>query len=144
MTVPFSQDSIGDLSHRARANFRASLMITIVITSLAADFGCKTKAQSPNCIATSLPEVTNSVNSFRESNVIIIGRTSNRLYVVVVPGKSDKLLTAVRRYIADAFLAQHRLGAYVYAGGFAQRGEAECVSYLLRSHGLDARVVYFQ
>ncbi|WP_199328177.1 hypothetical protein [Cylindrospermum sp. FACHB-282] len=104
---------------------------------------CKGWAQPPNCITKNLPEVTKSANSFQQSNVIVIGKVPDRPYVVVVPEKSDKVLNLVRSYIADAFLAQHRLGGYVYAGGFSQRESAECLSNLLRSHGLDARVVYF-
>ncbi len=103
----------------------------------------KAQTQPPNCTAMSLSEVNESVNTFKEGNVIVIGRVPNHRYVVVVPGKSDKLLNTVRNYIANAFMAHHRLGTYVYAGGFSQRQDAECVSLFLRSHGLDARVVYF-
>ncbi|MEH2326512.1 MAG: hypothetical protein V7K32_23705 [Nostoc sp.] len=99
--------------------------------------------QPRSCISQSLPEVSNSVNSFRQGDVIVIGKVPNRHYVVVVPGKSEQLLNVVRSYVTDAFLAHHRLGAYVYAGGSANRHEAECLSSVLRSHGLDARVVYF-
>ncbi|BAZ27990.1 peptidoglycan-binding domain 1 [Cylindrospermum sp. NIES-4074] len=103
----------------------------------------KAWTQPPSCIPKSQSEVTTSVNSLQQSEVILIGKVPNRRYVVVVPGKSDKVLNVVRSYIADAFLTQHQLGPYVYAGGFVNREEAECASLLLRSQGLDARVVYF-
>ncbi|WP_041233225.1 hypothetical protein [Cylindrospermum stagnale] len=119
------------------------LITGIVATVLGETLLCKAWAQRPNCIPKSLPEVTNSVNSFRQSDVIVIGSAPDRPYVVVVPGESDKVLNVVRSYISDAFLTQHRRGTYVYAGGFSKRQEAECLSLLLRSHKLDARVVYF-
>jgi hypothetical protein len=119
------------------------LIAGIVTTVLWNTLPCKGWTQPPSCISPSLPEVSNSVNSFPQSDVIVIGKVPNHPYVVVVPGQSEQLLNAVRRYVTDAFLAQHRLGAYVYAGGSAKRHEAECLSSVLRSHGLDARVVYF-
>lgn len=119
------------------------LITGIVTTVLWNTLLCKGWTQPRLCISQSLPEVSNSVSSFRQSDVIVIGKVPNHPYVVVVPGKSEQLLNAVRRYVNDAFLAQHRLGAYVYAGGSANRHEAECLSSMLRSHGLDARVVYF-
>nr|WP_242039849.1 hypothetical protein [Anabaena sphaerica] len=103
----------------------------------------KAWTQPPPCISPSLPTVTKSLNSVQKSNVIVIGKVPDSPYIVVVPGNSNQLLNFVRRYVADAFLAQHRLGAYVYAGGSSRRGDAECLSNFLRSQGLDARVVYF-
>ncbi|MEH1783406.1 MAG: hypothetical protein V7K67_33660 [Nostoc sp.] len=119
------------------------LIAGIITTVLWNTLLCKGRTQPPPCISQRLPEVSNSVNSFRQSDVIVIGKVPNRPYVVVVPGQSEQLLNVVRHYVTDAFLAQHRLGAYVYAGGSANRHEAECLSSVLRSHGLDARVVYF-
>jgi hypothetical protein len=83
------------------------------------------------------------VKSFRQGDAIVIGKVPNHPYVVIVPGKSEQLLNVVRHYVSDAFLAQHRLGTYVYAAGFVDKYKAECFSSLLRSHRLDARVVYF-
>lgn len=119
------------------------LIAGIVTTVLWNTLLCKGWTQPPQCISQSLSEVSNSVNNFRQGDVIVIGKVPNRPYVVVVPGQSEQLLNVVRRYVPDAFLAQHRLGAYIYAGGSANRHEAECLSSVLRSHGLDARVVYF-
>ncbi|MDF5737358.1 MULTISPECIES: hypothetical protein [unclassified Nostoc] len=119
------------------------LIAGIVTTVLWNTLLCKGWTQPAQCISQSLSEVSNSVNNFRQGDVIVIGKVPNRPYVVVVPGQSEQLLNVVRRYVTDAFLAQHRLGAYIYAGGSANRHEAECLSSVLRSHGLDARVVYF-
>jgi hypothetical protein len=119
------------------------LITAIVATVLSEALFCKAWAQPGNCTLKSLPEAIKTANSFRQSDVIVIGRVPERPYVVVVPDKSDKMLNLVRSYIADAFLAQHRLGTYIYAGGFSKREQAECLSHLLRSQGLDARVVYF-
>ncbi len=120
------------------------LIIGIIVTFLGEAFIGKTWAQPPNCIANSLPAFTKPANSVNQGNVIVIGRVAARPYVVVVPNNSDTALDTVKRYIGDAFLAQHKLGPYIHAGGFAQRKQAQCWSNLLRYHGLDARVVYFR
>lgn len=99
--------------------------------------------QPPLCNLTSFPPVAQSMNNIQQSNLIVIGQVSERPYVVVVPGNSEQLLNIVRKYISDAFITQNRLGAYIYAGGYANRFQAECWTHLLNSQGLDARVVYF-
>lgn len=121
------------------------LIIGVILTVLGEAFISKTWAQPPNCIVgETVAEVTQYGNSISEGNVIVIGRVTARPYVVVVPHQSDTVLDTVKKYIGDAFLAQHRLGPYVHAGGFAERKQAQCWSNLLRYHGLDARVVYFR
>jgi hypothetical protein len=120
------------------------LIVAIFTTVLWENLLCQAWAQPANCIPRSLPKVSNSVNSVQQNDVIVIGQVPNRRYVVVVPGNSDQLLNLVRSYIPDAFLAQHKLGTYVYAGGSTKRTEAECLSNWLRYKGLDARVVYFR
>ncbi|WP_414549206.1 hypothetical protein [Anabaena sp. CCY 0017] len=121
------------------------LIRVIIVTFLGQALISKTSAQPPNCIANSSPAVTQSGNnSVSQGNVIVIGRVATRPYVVVVPSNSDTVLDTVKRYIGDAFLAQHKLGPYIHAGGFAHRAQAQCWSNLLRYHGLDARVVYFR
>lgn len=67
---------------------------------------------------------------------------SNR-YVVVVPMRKNDILSRVRQYVPEAFSAESGRGAYVNAGQFRDRSDAEQVSKLLRSRGLDARVEYF-
>ncbi|MEA5582406.1 hypothetical protein VB620_13780 [Nodularia harveyana UHCC-0300] len=120
------------------------LIIGIIVTILGEVLIGKSWAQTPNCIANGSSEVTKRANSFGQGNVIVIGRVVSHPYVVVIPQRSNTALETVKKYISDAFLAQHRLGPYIHAGGFAQRSEAECVSHFLRNQGLDARVVYFR
>ncbi|MBR8837254.1 MAG: peptidoglycan-binding protein [Stigonema ocellatum SAG 48.90 = DSM 106950] len=64
-------------------------------------------------------------------------------YVVVVPLHNNDTLELVRQYIPEAFAARSRLGAYVNAGQFSERSDAEQLSKALRSRGLDARVEFF-
>lgn len=68
--------------------------------------------------------------------------TKNR-YVVVVPMRNNDVLSRVRQYVPEAFWAESRRGVYINAGQFRDRSDAEQVSKLLRSRGLDARVEYF-
>ncbi|HAA32682.1 MAG TPA: hypothetical protein DCE56_39425 [Cyanobacteria bacterium UBA8553] len=64
-------------------------------------------------------------------------------FVVVVPNQGgDDILSRVRQFGYYAFLDNSRLGLYVNAGVFNNRALAESRSQLLRSRGLDARVVY--
>jgi hypothetical protein len=120
------------------------LIIGIIVTFFGEAFISKTWAQPPNCTVNSSSAITESGNSVSQGNVIVIGRVTTRPYVVVIPNHSNTALDTVKKYIGDAFLAQHRLGPYIHAGGFAQRKQAQCWSNLLRYHGLDARVVYFR
>jgi peptidoglycan hydrolase-like protein with peptidoglycan-binding domain len=63
-------------------------------------------------------------------------------YVVVVPG-NYATLNKVLRYVPNADLGpKSKRGSYVNAGAFSNRQLAESRSELLRSRGLDARVVY--
>ncbi|MBD2741715.1 peptidoglycan-binding protein [Coleofasciculus sp. FACHB-1120] len=63
-------------------------------------------------------------------------------YVVVVPG-NNQTLNKVLRYVPNADLGpKSKRGSYVNAGAFSTRHLAESRSELLRSRGLDARVVY--
>ncbi|WP_228045434.1 MULTISPECIES: peptidoglycan-binding domain-containing protein [unclassified Tolypothrix] len=64
-------------------------------------------------------------------------------YVVVVPIHNADTLNKVRQYIANPVVEKSGLGDYVNAGRFGNRTEAENLSKLLRSYGLDARVEYF-
>ncbi|GAB1539501.1 hypothetical protein NUACC21_21680 [Scytonema sp. NUACC21] len=64
-------------------------------------------------------------------------------YVVVVPIRNYDTLNRVRQYVPNAFQADSRLGAYVNAGQYNSRSEAEKQSDFLRSQGIDSRVEYF-
>ena len=118
------------------------LITAIITTVLWHSLLSKAWGQAPNCIPLSLPQVSKSVNTVQQNNVIVIGKVPNRPYVVVIPGNSDQLLNVVRSYVSDAFLAKHRLGTYIYAGSSSKREEAECLSSVLKYHKIDARVIY--
>jgi peptidoglycan hydrolase-like protein with peptidoglycan-binding domain len=62
-------------------------------------------------------------------------------YVVIVPGSYETLIK-VSQYVKGAYLTESKLGSYVNSGEFANPDVAKSRSYLLRSHGLDARVIY--
>ena len=76
--------------------------------------------------------------------IIIIGHLPEHNYVVVVPGRRESLLIDVRRYVPDAFMTSSRLGSYVHAGAFENRGDAESLSMQLRACKIRSRVVYFR
>jgi peptidoglycan hydrolase-like protein with peptidoglycan-binding domain len=64
-------------------------------------------------------------------------------YVVVIPIRNADTLNKVSQYITNPVVEKSSLGDYVNAGRFGNRTEAENLSKLLRSYGLDARVEYF-
>lgn len=70
--------------------------------------------------------------------------TKPRGYVVVIPMRNRNTLTQVQQYVPTAVSDDSRRGKFINAGGFPNRTSAESVSYLLRSHGLDARVAYLR
>lgn len=73
-------------------------------------------------------------------------------YVVVIPGDENTLDQVNQVLQARVFqeneprarIDESGRGRYVNAGAFPNRNSAESLSYLLRSRGLDARVVYFR
>ncbi|MBD2355568.1 peptidoglycan-binding protein [Tolypothrix sp. FACHB-123] len=79
-------------------------------------------------------------NAARENNTT---SANQKAYVVVVPIHNADTLNKVRQYIANPVVEKSGLGDYVNAGRFGNRAEAENLSKLLRSYGLDARVEYF-
>ena len=99
-------------------------------------------AQSPRVTLCARQAV--NYNAVHQADSIVIGRLPGRNYVVVIPGRRESRLTAVRRCVPDAFLAKSRLGFYIQAGAFSSRSAAESLVWFLRSQGFkDARVVYF-
>ncbi|MBD2513770.1 peptidoglycan-binding protein [Nostoc sp. FACHB-973] len=66
----------------------------------------------------------------------------NNRYTVIVPIFSNDTLTKVQQYIPYAVAEESNLGDYVNAGGFSDRKEAERITKMLRSYGLDARIKY--
>lgn len=63
-------------------------------------------------------------------------------YVVVIPGNNLAELYQVRQLISGAEINPSRLGAYIRAGAFPRRSQAESLSRDLRRAGFDARVAY--
>ncbi|WP_353930611.1 hypothetical protein WJM97_20465 [Okeanomitos corallinicola TIOX110] len=104
----------------------------------------KAVSQLSPCSLPNTPKLAQSMTGIRTRNVIVIGQVSEKPYVVVVPGNSDKILNQIRKYANDAFLTKNRLGPYIYVGGYTNRSQAQCWTHLLNSQGLDARVVYFR
>lgn len=122
------------------------LLLLIMTTTIWQNFsyqGYTQTPQIPRCIYKNQNTSKIFVNSAKQNNVILVGKLPNNPYVVVIPGDSERLLNTVKSYITDAFLAKHKLGTYIHAGGFKNPQDAECVSNFLRSYSLDARVVYF-
>ncbi|MEH1838648.1 MAG: peptidoglycan-binding protein [Nostoc sp.] len=67
---------------------------------------------------------------------------ANNPYRVIVPISNNNTLIKVQQYIPNAVTEQSHLGDYVNAGAFSDRAQAETLSKMLRSYGLDARVKY--
>jgi hypothetical protein len=93
---------------------------------------------------------TQTVRPVSQSNTRPNSQTNNNRpvvrgpgpYVVAIPGGSPALLSQVRGIIRGARLDSAPQGAFVNAGGFRDYEGAKSLSYLLRSRGLDARVIY--
>ncbi|MHC5595066.1 MAG: peptidoglycan-binding domain-containing protein [Nostoc sp.] len=67
---------------------------------------------------------------------------ANNPYRVIVPISNNDTLGKVQQYIPSAVAERSGLGDYVNAGAFSDRTQAERVTKMLRSYGLDARVKY--
>lgn len=63
-------------------------------------------------------------------------------YRVIIPISNNDTLSKVQQYIPNAVTEQSHLGDYVNAGAFSDRAQAETLSKMLRSYGLDARVKF--
>ena len=84
------------------------------------------------------------LNTTGAGDVLILGNSSPEArYVVVIPGSDLEVLTQVQQCVADAFITDSRLGAYIHVGAFSTRSDAEMVVLRLRSKNLSARVAYF-
>lgn len=64
-------------------------------------------------------------------------------YVTAVPVRSAETLAQVKQFVSGAFISKSFRGDYIYAGGYPNLDGAESLKHFLRSHGLDARVLYF-
>ncbi|WP_375509307.1 peptidoglycan-binding protein, partial [uncultured Nostoc sp.] len=81
---------------------------------------------------------TNNVVPVTNGNTLV----ANNPYRVIVPISNNDTLSKVQQYIPNAVTEQSHLGDYVNAGAFSDRAQAETLSKMLRSYGLDARVKY--
>ncbi|MCC5608590.1 peptidoglycan-binding protein [Nostoc sp. CHAB 5834] len=81
---------------------------------------------------------TNNVVPVTNGNTLV----ANNPYRVIVPISNNDTLSKVQQYIPYAVTEQSHLGDYVNAGAFSDRAQAETLSKMLRSYGLDARVKY--
>ena len=103
--------------------------------------GAPTIADS--CWYFDLGNLLESANRNIEDGVIVVGQISGRPYQVIIPGDDLTTLEQVQQCIPDAFITRSRFGAYIQAGAFDNRGDAETVRAFLRSRQYDARVIYF-
>ena len=71
-----------------------------------------------------------------------LSSSNKKRYVVVVPIRSNDTLSQVQQYEPGAVPTASRLGSYINVGEYPDRLSAEAQSRSLRSHQLDARVVY--
>lgn len=85
-----------------------------------------------------LPPTNGYVVPVSNGNTLV----ANNPYRVIVPISNNDTLIKVQQYIPNAVTEQSHLGDYVNAGAFSDRAQAETVSKMLRSYGLDARVKY--
>ncbi len=98
-------------------------------------------AQTWQALGLSNSNVENTAIATATTNVN--ANANQNRYVVVIPIQNADTLNKVSQYIANPVVEKSSLGDYVNAGRFSNRTEAENLSKLLRSYGLDARVEYF-
>lgn len=71
-----------------------------------------------------------------------VAPSGRRRYTVVIPTPDQATLARVQQVVPGAVKRQSRLGNYVQAGAYATPEAADRRNQLLRSRGLDARVVF--
>jgi hypothetical protein len=91
------------------------------------------------------PQPTSAVYTSNEPQLTQAVQNPNFRYVAAVPAavNNQLLLSRVRQYSPNAFLASSGRGTYIYVGAYQNRDSAESVSRYLRSQGVDSRVLYF-
>ncbi len=105
------------------------------------DFALRRFQASVGLFADGIPG-SDTLRALLQGNVSTPSPQPNKnRYVVIVPG-SFEILRKVSEYVKEAYLTESKLGSYVNSGEFANPDVARSRSYLLRSHGLDARVIY--
>ncbi|MGB3761480.1 MAG: peptidoglycan-binding protein [Rivularia sp. (in: cyanobacteria)] len=83
----------------------------------------------------------NGIVDSRTWKALEASNKSDSRYVVLIPVTSPYTLDEVRRFVADAFIRNSKLGRYVQAGEFQSPNGAEKYSQTFRDRGFDARVV---
>lgn len=71
-----------------------------------------------------------------------VSPSDRRRYTVVIPTPDQATLARVQQVIPGAVVRQSRLGNYVQAGAYTTPEAADQRNQILRSRGLDARVVF--
>ncbi|MGA1356350.1 MAG: hypothetical protein ACO35Q_06685, partial [Prochlorothrix sp.] len=89
-----------------------------------------------------LPDLCTPHNSRLVGTVTYIGRLPASPYVVAIPGDNAETLAQVRTCVSDALILKTRRGNYIQVGAFSDRAVAQYLDRVLRSAGLDSRVIY--
>lgn len=91
------------------------------------------------------PQPTSTAYTSNEPQLTQAVQNPNFRYIAAVPASATNqlLLSRVRQYSPNAFLASSGRGTYIYVGAYQNRDSAESVSRYLRSQGVDSRVLYF-
>ncbi|MCY7331368.1 MAG: hypothetical protein LH649_01645 [Pseudanabaena sp. CAN_BIN31] len=91
------------------------------------------------------PQPTSTAYTSNEPQLNQAVQNPNFRYIAAVPAAANNqlLLSRVRQYSPNAFLASSGRGTYIYIGAYQNRDSAESVSRYLRSQGVDSRVLYF-
>ncbi|MEM1240923.1 MAG: hypothetical protein AAGI45_13865 [Cyanobacteria bacterium P01_H01_bin.26] len=97
-------------------------------------------AQTDSC---SFLEAPQSFNTFEQGDRIVIGQAGDRPYVVLLTGRLQDNLSAVRSCIPDAFLTSSRLGSYIHIAAFDNSRDArDFASQLREALDLEVRVIH--
>ncbi|MEB3164205.1 MAG: hypothetical protein VKK80_13330 [Prochlorothrix sp.] len=81
-------------------------------------------------------------NSRLIGTVTYVGRLPGSPYIVAIPGDNTETLAQVRTCVSDALILQTRRGNYIQVGAFSDRAFAQYLDRVLRSAGLDSRIIY--
>ncbi len=126
-------------------------LLVKLLTSLLVSVTSLTAVNAPGAIA--LEASTKSNNSEVPTETIVVGRSRQHHYVVIIPvHKMPALVTAspefhllqtIRTIVPQAFLSRHWLGDYIYVAGFDRLGPAQQQLRQISPYVANARVVYF-
>lgn len=98
-------------------------------------------AQSEDCRFLVSPQEFNTFESVDDR--IVIGRVSDRPYIVLLTHDLQENLPELRACVPDAFLTSSRLGRYVHIASFNNYREAkELSNFINDSLGIDVRIIH--